>query len=188
MKSFLREIRLRSYEKVMIRIANFMTISHTLQMSRIKIQILKLIGMKIANPCFIDDGFSCLNPRNISIDRCCSFGHDNKFWAFSRIRIGPYVQSALGLTLVAGGHNAADYSPLVVNQEIVIEGENWIGANVTIIGGVRIGRGSIIAAGAVVTKDIPPYSIAAGVPAKVVKARLPSEYVVSPFGNYKPTI
>jgi len=48
----------------------------------------------------------------------------------------------------------------------------WIGANVIILSGVTIGKGSVVAAGAVVTKDIPPFSISAGVPAKVIKKRL----------------
>ena len=54
---------------------------------------------------------------------------------------------------------------------VVIEDDVWTGANVTILKGVTIGRGSVVAAGAVVTKSCPPYSIIAGVPAKVVKMR-----------------
>lgn len=55
--------------------------------------------------------------------------------------------------------------------KIVVEDDVWIGHGVIIIAPVHIGRGSIIAAGAVVNREVPPYSIAAGVPAKVVKAR-----------------
>ena len=51
----------------------------------------------------------------------------------------------------------------------------WIGHNSTIIGGIRIGRGSIIAAGAVVTKDIPPCEIWGGVPAKKIRDRFQNE-------------
>jgi acetyltransferase-like isoleucine patch superfamily enzyme len=54
----------------------------------------------------------------------------------------------------------------------VILGEDvWLGAGVIILGGIRIGKGSIIGAGSVVTRDIPEYSIAVGVPARVVKVR-----------------
>lgn len=52
---------------------------------------------------------------------------------------------------------------------MIIEKDVWIGANVTILAGVHVGRGATIAAGAVVNKDIPPYSIVGGVPAKVIK-------------------
>jgi len=54
---------------------------------------------------------------------------------------------------------------------IIVEDEVWIGTNTTILSGVRIGKGAIIAAGSVVTKNIPPYSIAGGNPAKVIKFR-----------------
>jgi len=143
--------------------------------------------MKIGSPCFIDKGFNCWAPQNIEIDKYCSFGHNNSFWAFNKITIGPYVQTAFGLTLIAGSHDVNNYAPMGT-QKIVLEGENWIGANVTIIGGVTIGRGAIIAAGAVVTENIPPYCIAGGVPARVIKPRIPAESVVSPFGTYTPNL
>lgn len=151
----------------------------------IKIFILKLLGLKISSPCFIDRGFRFIKPKNIVIGANCSFGHYNKIWAFDKVTIGDYVQTALGLTIVAGGHNIGNYEPLP-NQAVVIEGENWIGANVTILGGVTIGRGAIIGAGALVNKDILPYTIAGGVPAKVIRKRTPDMLVTSPFGQYKP--
>ncbi|HMJ69154.1 MAG TPA: acyltransferase [Cyclobacteriaceae bacterium] len=144
--------------------------------------------MKISKPCFVDEGFDCFSPGNISIAKNCSFGHYNRFWAFNKIYIGPYVQTAIGLTLVAGSHDAGSYEPLSSGMDIVIEGENWIGANVTILGGVTVGRGAIIGAGSVVNKSIPAYTIAAGVPAKVIAEREPSDQVISPFGYYTPVI
>jgi acetyltransferase-like isoleucine patch superfamily enzyme len=150
-----------------------------------KIFMLKLIGIKIETPSFIDYGFRFYNPRNITIGKFCSFGHYNKIWAFDKVNIGDYVQTAIGLTIISGGHNTDNYLPLN-NQEVNIEGENWIGANVTIIGGIRIGKGAIVAAGSVVTKDVLPYTIVGGVPAKLIKDRIPAKKVLSPFGYYTP--
>lgn len=62
---------------------------------------------------------------------------------------------------------------------VVIEDDVWVGANVTILKGVTIGRGSVVAAGAVVTKSCPPYSIIGGVPAKVLKNRFTPEEMVT---------
>lgn len=58
---------------------------------------------------------------------------------------------------------------LVKREKIVVESDVWIGAHVTILPGVRIGECSIIGSGAVVTQDVPAYSIVAGVPAKVIR-------------------
>lgn len=58
-----------------------------------------------------------------------------------------------------------------LRSPVVIEDDVWIGAHAVITRGVRIGRGAIIAANSVVTKDVPPYAIAGGVPARVIKFR-----------------
>lgn len=59
----------------------------------------------------------------------------------------------------------------VNHKGIVVEDDCWIGANVTLLDGARVGTGSIIGAGSVVRGDVPPYSIAAGIPAKVIRSR-----------------
>jgi acetyltransferase-like isoleucine patch superfamily enzyme len=56
----------------------------------------------------------------------------------------------------------------------ILESEVWVGQGVIIYAGVKIGRGSIVAAGSVVTKDVPPYTVVAGVPAQVIKQRFSS--------------
>lgn len=61
--------------------------------------------------------------------------------------------------------------PLTSRGDIIIEDDVWLGVNVSVMDGVTIGRGAIVGAGAVVTKDIPPYAIAGGVPAQVIRYR-----------------
>ena len=86
---------------------------------------------------------------------------------------------AEGLTIHTGNHTrilgmfVTDITeankPEGYDKDVIIEKDVWIGSNVTILSGVHIGRGSTIAAGAVVNKDIPPYSIVGGVPARFIK-------------------
>ncbi len=61
--------------------------------------------------------------------------------------------------------------------DVVIEEDVWVGANVIILKGVTIGRGSVIAAGSIVTKNVEPYSIYAGVPARKIKERFSEEEI-----------
>lgn len=55
------------------------------------------------------------------------------------------------------------------DKDVIIESDEWVGANVTLLSGVTIGRGSIVAAGSVVNKSTPPYAVIGGVPAKFIK-------------------
>ena len=57
------------------------------------------------------------------------------------------------------------------DEDVIFEGDNWIGANSTILKGVTIGKGAVVAAGSVVSKDVMPYSIVGGVPARIIKMR-----------------
>ena len=80
--------------------------------------------------------------------------------------------------MIPSNHNYARtdipiYRQGETSKGIVIEDDVWIGARVTILDGVRVGGGSIIAAGAVVSKDVEPFSVVGGVPARVLKSRKP---------------
>lgn len=69
------------------------------------------------------------------------------------------------------GYNLVDVNKCDEYQNVTIGNDVFIGINVTVLSGVKIGDGAIVAAGAVVTKDIPPYAIVGGVPAKIIKYR-----------------
>ncbi len=92
------------------------------------------------------------------------------------IQIGNHVLIGQSVNLHAENHNFSD-PELRVDQQgvtyqgIIIEDDVWIGSKATILDGVRIGKGAVIAAGAVVTKSIPDYAIAMGVPARIVGSR-----------------
>lgn len=105
-----------------------------------------------------------------------------KVYIGSKVGIAPYIK------IITGNHHVkcighfmfdGDYNKSKDDdKDVVIEGDSWFGINVTILAGVTIGRGSVIAAGAVVTKSCPPYSIIGGVPAKILNFRFSVDEVL----------
>lgn len=98
-------------------------------------------------------------------------------WGNGGVEIGNNVLIAAHCCITSLGH---DYEcPLIakgniISKKVIIEDDVWLGYGVIVLPGVRIGRGSVIGAGSVVTKDIPPYSIAVGNPIVIKKRR---EYI-----------
>jgi acetyltransferase-like isoleucine patch superfamily enzyme len=96
------------------------------------------------------------------------------------VSIGRDVLLGPRVVMIPEDHNFDDYESSIKSQGVTRAGieigdDCWIGCNVTILSGVTIGRGSIVAAGAVVRKDVAPYSIVGGVPAKLIRTRQPNE-------------
>ena len=90
------------------------------------------------------------------------------------VTIGNHVNLAQGITVTALNHNFSETDKCIDEQgvstlPIVISDDVWIGANAVILPGVTIGSRSVVAAGAVVTKDVPNGCIVAGIPAKIIK-------------------
>lgn len=107
---------------------------------------------------------------NSNIGRYCCIG------CSGFISIGRNVLMSPRVSLHAENHNFASTElPIrdqgVTREGIVIEDDCWIATHSIILAGVRIGHGSVVAAGSVVTKSVPPWSVVAGVPARIVSAR-----------------
>ena len=150
-------------------------------------------GMHIVGEQFISIGSECLlcqrtnltafgisksNKILIKIGNCCVFGSGNHITSICGITIGDGLRTGKDVLISDNSHGnpsnmshlriKPDDRPLYSKGPIFI-GENvWIGEKASILGGVKIGNGAIIGANAVVTHDVPPYSIAVGCPAKIL--------------------
>jgi acetyltransferase-like isoleucine patch superfamily enzyme len=141
------------------------------------------IGKKVAIERHVDIG--CLENTQIYIDEETFIGPNVSLSGPGNIFIGKHCMIAANSGIFANNHQFSDHQSLIkdqgiTRQGIVIEDNCWLGHGVTVLDGVTIGKGSVIGAGAVVSKDIPPFSVAVGVPARVIKHRLPQAQMVKP--------
>ena len=120
------------------------------------------------------ESFACINNAvgDVIIGDHTRIGLHNTI--IGPVDIGSHVNLAQGITVSALNHNFSDASKRIDEQgvsttPVTIEDDVWIGANAVILPGVTIGEHCVVSAGAVVTKDVPPHSLVAGVPAKVIK-------------------
>jgi acetyltransferase-like isoleucine patch superfamily enzyme len=128
----------------------------------------------------------------IEMGEYCYVGDYSKIWSAAEIKIGDRVlighnssifdsdthplnsrdRHAQYVEIITRGHPAQ----IDLREEpVTIEDDVWIGCNVVVLKGVTIGRGAVIGAGSVVTKDVPPYVIVAGNPARIVRELSPDE-------------
>lgn len=114
----------------------------------------------------------------IAIGEHCCIGERSHITAIDKIIIGNHVLTGPGVLITDNAHGDSTKSsldiapinrPVYSKGPVIIEDNVWIGEGAMIMPDVHIGKGSIIAANSVVTNDVPPYSIVAGIPAKVIK-------------------
>ncbi|WP_128381979.1 acyltransferase [Streptomyces cavernae] len=113
---------------------------------------------------------------SITIGSDCSLNNYVVMYGAGGITVHDGCRIATGVTIIAFNHGFDDVKRPIRNQPItargvVVESDVWIGARSILLDGVAVGRGSVVGAGSVVTRDIPEYAIVAGNPARVVRHR-----------------
>lgn len=131
----------------------------------------RILGMRCGRRTFLRKGNYYGNIRNISIGEGTRLNRDVFFDALDKITLGPSVFVGFQVTFITSAHELGDAKArcgALYGMPIVVEEGVWIGACARIGPGVTLGTGSVISVGAVVTRDVPPHSMVAGVPARVV--------------------
>jgi chloramphenicol O-acetyltransferase type B len=112
--------------------------------------------------------------RETEIGNHCNF-NGMRIRGHGRVVIGDYFHSGDGCEIITTNHNytgeALPYDETVIHKDVIIGPYVWFGSRVLVLGGVEIGEGAIIQAGAVVVRDVPPLSLAGGNPAEVFRTR-----------------
>ena len=150
-----------------------------------EINCLSKDGIQLGNRVSIGK-YAIIRPSNIyggAIGQGLQMGNNSNIGPYNyigcsgKITIGDNVMLAPRVSIYAENHvfdnpNITIKAQGVTKSAVVIEDDCWIAANVVILAGVTIGKGSVIAAGSVVNEDVPAFSVVAGVPARVIKSRL----------------
>jgi acetyltransferase-like isoleucine patch superfamily enzyme len=115
-------------------------------------------------------------PEQLELGNRVDIGEFTHIRANGGVRIGSGVLIAANVTITSRGHTVElPRWGVTADAAVAIEDDVWIGAGAIVLPGVTIGRGSVVAAGAVVTADVPPFTVVGGVPAKTIKQVLHSE-------------
>ncbi|KAF4868321.1 putative acetyltransferase [Colletotrichum siamense] len=152
-------------------------------------EMLKDILGKVGPGTFIEPPFIPDYGCNVVIGENCFINFNCTILDTSLVIIGNRVQLGPNVSIYSAGHETSVLSRIKFvefGDPVYIEDDAWIGGGTIILPGVTIGKGSTIGAGSIVTKSIPPYSVAMGAPAKVVK-KLPTieEELADPNNAYR---
>jgi acetyltransferase-like isoleucine patch superfamily enzyme len=128
--------------------------------------VLKLSGASVGRGACLSVGPNA----ELSIGCHTYISHNTRIVASHSISIGQRCAISFGVTIL--DDDCHGFGPPPYSAPIKIEDDVWIGCNVTLLKGVTIGQGSVIAAGSVVTRSCPPHSLLAGVPARVIRERV----------------
>lgn len=146
--------------------------------------IYRAFGMKIGSRTYIYAGAEVRAPERIEIGDDCVIGHQAILDGRNGIRIGNNVNISTGAWIWTMQHDPQSPTFAAVGGAVVVEDNAWISGRAIVLPDVTIGSGAVVATGAVVTKNVPPFSIVGGVPAKLIGQR--ENKLNYKLGDFKP--
>lgn len=133
--------------------------------------LLKLFGARVGQGVMLRPSVVVTYPWNVSIGASSWIGDNVTIYSLAAVSIGSNTVVSQGCYLCAASHDYQDASFPIYGEPINLEPEVWLCARAFVHPGVTIGRGAVVAACSVVTKDVAPLTIVAGMPAKPVRSR-----------------
>ena len=143
---------------------------------RSKTQIINYSNVKIGDDCILQDSvyIRAGAQGKVSFGKGCMVNSFCRFFGHGGIEAGEHSQFGPGVTITTTAHDYGSEDMAEIFKKVTIGKRVWVGANVTILPGVTIGDNTVVGAGSVVTKDLPPNSVAVGIPANVIKTLQPN--------------
>ncbi len=133
--------------------------------------LLRCFGAKIGRNVNIASSASIYFPWNLEIGDWSSIGEEARIYNLGKITIGTQSTISQGAHLCAGTHDFSDPATPLLTPPIKVEGQVWICADAFVGPGITIGEGAVVGARSVAVKDVKPWSVVAGNPARLIKMR-----------------
>ncbi len=140
---------------------------------------------------------SMLNPQNMYLENYCRVQDHLNFISYKgKLKVKKYAAVGSGCIIIPGDHVPTVGVPQYlagklhindVDGEIEVGEDAWVGAGTILLSHCKIGRGAVVAAGAVVSKPVPPYAVVAGIPAKIIATRFSIEQILQHEASLYPT-
>ena len=134
--------------------------------------LLKLFGAKIGKYCKIRSSIKVWAPWNLELGDYVAIGQKAELYSVDKIIIGTKVAISQGAYICTASHDITTHSNPLITAPIKIESYSWIAADAFVGMGVTIGEGAVVGARAAVFKDVEPWTIVGGNPAKFIKKRV----------------
>lgn len=147
---------------------------------RFRIFILNIMGAKVPKETAVYGGNEYRNPKGLTIGKGTALGHRCLLDARSGLEIGENVCFGTEVMIWTLHHDYNDLNFAAVGAKVKIGNFVWLGSRCIVLPGVTIGEGAVIASGAVVTKDVEPFTVVGGIPAKPISKRKVQDYNYSP--------
>jgi putative colanic acid biosynthesis acetyltransferase WcaF len=140
-------------------------------LSPLRVYALMLFGARIERPVLVMDGVIVWHPWSLTLHRYCTLGRGVEVYNYAPITVGEQATVSQGTYLCSASHDFEDPTMPLIYHPIIIGAQAWVAANCFVGPGITIGEGAVVGACSVVTKDVPPWTVAAGNPARVIKPR-----------------
>jgi acetyltransferase-like isoleucine patch superfamily enzyme len=150
----------------------------------LRLYLYRRIGMKVGGNCVIRRGVYIASPNELQVGDGSFIGRAS-LYCTGGVKLGKNVNVSDGVVVITAKHNINSPRFEAAYEPIAIEDWVWLATNAIVLGGVVVGEGAVVAAGAVVTDDVPAYSVVGGNPARVIGERKKQEFRYVP-GSYRP--
>lgn len=162
-------------------------------LNRLKSSFLRVLGAEVGERVIFYPGVWIVTGRNLRLGDDVDLARDVLITTDGGVAVGDRVLVGYRTQILSSNHNIPPRDEKIfaaghTRRPVVIEDDSWIAAGCVVLPGVRIGEGAVVGAGSVVTRDVPPFSVVAGVPARIIGHRPLQEDVTTDRPGRLPAI